>query len=320
MQAIEKAVRKNTVQYTSNSGRFIPHEPPLMSFAGRRLLNENSYYKEFNGIAWVLLAFAMIVCFMPQMGAAVYASDNQPAIQLVPDDLARNIEGKQKSSVWYGNYKQSLKSDNKPKEYNVDPIKWKALANADGKIFLLSDKILDVREYNEENKPLIKWSNCTLRYWLNGTNEYLSEKKSFRKDAFDHRESNATFLTPLQNEDNGDISGGAQTADHVFLLSITEATNSDFGFSTDFGSTDTRKATYTDYVAGGGGIGSSPSDQRRWWLRSPGQNSTQTTAYAATVNGVDLSKYRAPRSIHVITLFVPLSIWIFQRYSSLPRL
>jgi len=99
----------------------------------------------------VLLAFAMIVCFMPQMGAAVYASDNQPAIQLVPDGLARNIEGKQKSSVWYGNYKQSLKSDNKPKEYNVDPIKWKALANADGKIFLLSDKILDVREYNEEN-------------------------------------------------------------------------------------------------------------------------------------------------------------------------
>ena len=93
----------------------------------------------------------MIVCFMPQMGAAVYASDNQPAIQLVLDGLARNIEGKQKSSVWYGNYKQSLKSDNKPKEYNVDPIKWKALANADGKIFLLSDKILDVREYNEEN-------------------------------------------------------------------------------------------------------------------------------------------------------------------------
>ena len=58
---------------------------------------------------------------------------------------AQMVKGVQKSSVYFGNYKQSSDGNG---DYLTEPIKWRVLQNADGKLFLLADKILDVYYYH----------------------------------------------------------------------------------------------------------------------------------------------------------------------------
>lgn len=46
--------------------------------------------------------------------------------------------------------------------YHIDPIKWRVLKNADGKLFLLSDQTLDVLNYHPE-KESVTWETSTMR-------------------------------------------------------------------------------------------------------------------------------------------------------------
>ena len=78
---------------------------------------------------------------------------------------ASHIAGGQASNMYVGTYMQSRASAG---VYNIDPIKWRVLSNADGKRFLLSNQNLDVLPYNG-NQTSVTWENCTLRSWLNGT-------------------------------------------------------------------------------------------------------------------------------------------------------
>lgn len=82
----------------------------------------------------------MVLTMVPTVAFAADATSD-PAAQSNP---VAQIKGAQKSSVYFGNYKQSSDGNG---DYLTEPIKWRVLQNADGKLFLLADKILDVYYY-----------------------------------------------------------------------------------------------------------------------------------------------------------------------------
>lgn len=160
--------------------------------------------------------------------------------------------------VWFGNYWQS-DATGKTKE----PIKWRVLSVNGNDAFLLADKNLDGGiPYNEEYTS-VTWETCTMRSWLNST---------FINNAFSVAEQNAIKETVVVNNDNPEYGteGGNNTRDKLYLLSIEEAMNPQYGFTDSTASTDTRKAINTAYTAGKSGMSSAGSSDW-WWLRSPGK-------------------------------------------------
>ena len=186
---------------------------------------------------------------------------------------AANIGGGQAANLYFGTYQQSSDGNG---GYNIDPIKWRVLENADGKLFLLSDQNLDVKPYNSSSTS-ITWEKSTIRSWLNGYE--ASENNSgtdyssnnFIDAAFSSVEKVAIADTYVYNKNNPsyNTSGGNNTTDKIFLLSIEEANNRNY-FPNANGN-DSRKSTNTAYVASYSGMyGASKTDH--WWLRSPGED------------------------------------------------
>ena len=165
--------------------------------------------------------------------------------------------------------------------YYKEPIKWRVLSNADGKAFLLSDQNIDMVRYHEEKED-VTWETSTMRSWLNG---YTAEKNiggdsgidysgdNFIGSAFSASEQahiadtnviNATYDgTEGKNPNpNYSTSGGNDTKDKIFLLSIAEAKNTAYGFVNNPNSTPTRRSANTAYVYGGGHTGSYNGDKK----------------------------------------------------------
>lgn len=224
---------------------------------------------------WIgaLLAACLVMALLP---AAALATDTGKAIQLVSGGVADNIDGGQADNVYFGKYFQSNNS-------TKDPVKWRVLSNANGRLFLLSDQNLEVFQYHTEEKE-VTWETSTMRSWLNGYDaskntggstgiDYTGD--NFLDNAFSDKEQNAIAETAVVNDDNKDDTygtdgeGGNNTTDRIFLLSIAEASNRNYfpGISS------SRFSTNTAYVAGGGKLGSG-GENNWWWLRSPGFNNT----------------------------------------------
>lgn len=225
---------------------------------------------------WIgaLLAACLVMALLPTAALAV---DTGKAIQLVSNDSndsAGNIGGGQADNVYFGKYFQSNNS-------TKDPVKWRVLSNANGRLFLLSDQNLEVFQYHTEEKE-VTWETSTMRSWLNGYDaskntggstgiDYTGD--NFLDNAFSDKEQNAIAETAVVNDDNKDDTygtngdGGNDTTDRIFLLSIAEASNSSYfpKYSS------SRYSTNTAYVAGGGKLGSG-GENNWWWLRSPGFN------------------------------------------------
>ena len=214
------------------------------------------------------LAICLVVGLLPIPAFAV-GTDTGKAIQLVDNGTAAN------DSVYFGTYQQSSDGNS---GYNIDPIKWRVLENADSELFLLSDQNLDVFAYYKEYES-VTWETSTMRSWLNGlaANQGSGENaidytgNNFLGNAFSAKEQTAIADTVVVNDNNPDYNteGGNDTIDKIFLLSIAEAKNTAY-----FADNNSRIATNTAYVAGGGEIGSSGmrgvGAAGYWWLRSPG--------------------------------------------------
>ena len=104
----------------------------------------------------VLLAFVMVAGLLPTIA---FAAGTNKAIQLVERGAAANIEGGQKSAVYFGTYKQSPDGSG---DFNKDPIKWRVLSNTEGKLLLLSDQNLDVFRYHNDDES-VTWEKSTMR-------------------------------------------------------------------------------------------------------------------------------------------------------------
>ena len=105
------------------------------------------------------LAICLVVGLLPIPAFAV-GTDTGKAIQLVDNGTAANISGRQADSVYFGTYQQSSDGNS---GYNIDPIKWRVLENADSELFLLSDQNLDVFAYYKEYES-VTWETSTMRF------------------------------------------------------------------------------------------------------------------------------------------------------------
>lgn len=188
--------------------------------------------------------------------------------------------------IWFGNYwQEDTNGDGKAdKKDDKTPIKWRVLSVEGDDAFLLADKNIDVQQYNK-NYVDVTWETCTMRSWLNGYGAETNQPgEDFRTNnfldyAFSGNEQKAIRTTNVVNNDNPTYGteGGNDTKDKVYLLSIDEVTNPEYGFTSSTNSTDTREAANTAYVADGGEIKSSSMGSAGsaddWWLRSPGDDS-----------------------------------------------
>jgi len=149
-------------------------------------------------------------------------------------------------------------------------ISWRVLAVENDQVLVISEDIIDLRPYNIEQKN-ITWEQSTIRTWLNGT--FFEGLPQSMKDRVQ-----TTQVTNNNNPDYG-TSGGANTNDKVFLLSIDEANkyfSSDRDRQTGVNlSTGTIKA-FKDRT------GDDIKGIHSWWLRSPGSNAN----YVAYVGGI----------------------------------
>ena len=106
-----------------------------------------------------------------------------------------------------------------------EPIEWIVIsldAN-EGTAMLLSKYVLDTKPFNEE-KEEISWKKCSLRKWLN---------IDFYNEAFGEDEKTKIIEKLNDNEENPDYGTdcGTSTKDKVFILSLQEAINTQYGFN-----------------------------------------------------------------------------------------
>ena len=228
----------------------------------------------------MMLTVGMVTAWAEEDAGSTDTAGTGKAIQLVRDGEAANIIGGQTSNVWFGGYKQTSDGNG---GYSKDPIKWRVLQNKDKQLFLLSDQNLEVFKYHTDSED-VTWQKSTMRSWLNGygatennggSNGIDYSSDNFIRSAFAPLEQGVISETEVENEDNPSsyISGGEDTKDKLFLLSIKESANTEYGFTDDY----SRVSRNTAYVASGGKIHAEYMEGEGaasiWWLRSPGLGS-----------------------------------------------
>lgn len=203
-------------------------------------------------------------------------------IKIDEDVVSLNMAGVG-DTVSFGTYEQD--ADNKN---GTENIYWTVLDETDDRMLLISNKILDYKQYNEEVEDYITWDNCTAREWLN---------HEFYQNAFDNDEKQRIVEVELDNPSSYDFyqssymserwnwwqddesygsNGGVNTLDKVFLLSYEEALKYFDDENRMAGATasavekgiyvlrvDDYKKDYSD-IYKETGIG-----KAAWWLRSP---------------------------------------------------
>lgn len=183
--------------------------------------------------------------------------------------------------IYFGNYQQGFAGWNMWKE---EPIKWRVLSVDGDDAFLLADTNLDVQQYNNPMSE-VTWETCTIRTWLND---------AFLNKAFTESEQEAIKVTHVINKDDKPygIAEGNDTQDKVYLLSLSEVTNPQYGFDPAEYASNTRSAEDTAYVTAGGemkggNMAGSTVMSPNWWLRSSGFGMYTPTVYSSgTVNRV----------------------------------
>ena len=194
------------------------------------------------------------------------------------------------STITFGRYEQDNDTTN-----GKESIEWRVLdKNADGQLLVISEKVLEVKNYNEKYKE-ITWEDSTIRSWLNGYDaSYNSDGLNYTGGNFidtaftaEEQAKIVASTVPAHKNPNYSTSPGNATIDKIFLLSIVEANEY-------FENNASRQADATRYaVKQGVGVMGSESGNYSfngsctdvhcytyWWLRSPGDNSYS----AANVN------------------------------------
>ena len=239
-----------------------------------------------------LLVLLLCLSLLPAPAPAADGEEaaSGPAIRIVNSAAAAAavFPGGQKSSVYFGSYKQSAKEGG---GFNVDPIKWRVLENASGRLFLLADGNLDATKFDEPSDTGT-WARSTVRSWLNGygAGENLAAKDysgdSFLGAAFTAAEAaviGETFL-PEPNPYSSEF----DATDKVFLLSVEEAMTAAYGFADSADKSDTRRSRNTAYTASGGRSGEAQDyagNYDCWWLRSKGTYTSSNVAAWVSVFG-----------------------------------
>jgi hypothetical protein len=183
----------------------------------------------------------------------------------------------------FGHYEQDNDTEN-----GAEAIEWTVLDTNGDMALLLSRYGLDAQAYNDSNEA-VTWENCTLRRWLSET---------FYATAFSDAERQVIVPATNVNPDNAHwgTSGGNDTEDTIFLLSLDEAEKY-------FSDRNENLWTQATPYAVQQGAFVADNGYSPWWLRSPGDHN-EGGFCAAYVDyppvGVNLGGYDATRSSRVI--------------------
>lgn len=183
----------------------------------------------------------------------VSAIENNATVAVAAETISR--------TVFFGSYEQDNVTEN-----GSEAIEWIVLDVQDGKMLLLSRLNLDLHNYNEAYTS-VTWENSTLRTWLNS---------EFLNTAFTSSECAGIRETILKNENNPEsqASGGNDTTDKVFILSMSEALQY-------FEADGDRQADTTVYANARGSYPNSDWGTSWYWCRTPGY----TADYSAIISG-----------------------------------
>ncbi|MBD5545063.1 MAG: hypothetical protein HDR01_12735 [Lachnospiraceae bacterium] len=180
-----------------------------------------------------------------------------------------------KNDTNYNGHFDDMPASNGYRYFKWERIKWKVLNNDGSTLFVVADKAIDCKDYNDEYVSAT-WETSTIRDWLND---------SFYGTAFSSSEQNAIIIQNVVNEDNpyyGGTEGGNNTSDKIYLLSIGEVANETYGFCSDYSTYSmSRRMKASDYANARGIWRSSSSAYEGncwWWLRSPGGYSNDAAA------------------------------------------
>lgn len=177
--------------------------------------------------------------------------------------------------ITFGRYEQDDNMLN-----GKEPIEWIVLSKSKDKIFVLSKKVLDNCTFYGKTGT---WEDSYVRQWLN---------KEFYNAAFTKKEKNMISKTKLKNPGNKEYKTEDEnnTKDKVFLLSLAEATNKKFGFSTKTSEDSKRVCSMTKYalVQGVRNYGNDSYYGGGWWLRTSGHDRTMKVYVGAANGGISL--------------------------------
>ncbi len=171
--------------------------------------------------------------------------------------------------VYFGKYYQNdTNGDGKVDETDEkEPVKWRVLSvDSAGNALLMADKILDYRNFNDNEAGDIDWGQSDMRKWLNSTGE--SEKDpGFLQTAFTEQERAVIQYREIETYISVTTNHILKTWDSVFLLSDLDAGNVDYGFPANMEDASKNKvAESTTYAAG-----KEKTVENQWWLRTHSQ-------------------------------------------------
>lgn len=189
-------------------------------------------------------------------------------------------------TILFGSYPQEKYEDEK------QPIEWCVLAKGMGKMLVISTCGIDCQmycSYISSNPKWSKWSNCSIRNWLND---------SFYKNAFSTLEQVSILTTRVSSNADWRHSpdSDVETNDKLFLLSKDEVEKY-------FKSDVARQCKPTRYAISKGVYVA--NDGCVWWLRSLGKSIH--TAVAIDQNGIICSN---GIDVHNAVLAVRPAMWI----------
>lgn len=164
--------------------------------------------------------------------------------------------------VYFGKYYQNdTNGDDKADETDEkEPVKWRVLSvDSAGNALLMADKILDYRNFHDNEAGDIAWGQSDMRKWLNSTGG-SEEDPGFLQTAFTEQERAVIQYREIETIVGSDI---LKTRDFVFLLSVQDSGNAGYGFWTKGEESKNRVAESTAYAAG-----KQQTVENQWWLRT----------------------------------------------------
>ncbi len=142
--------------------------------------------------------------------------------------------------------------------FKVGQIKWRIAKESDGKALLISQYVIDAQSWDDDSN---NYKDSNIRSWLN----------TIFLNSFSSSEQSIIQTTNVDNSkestgDNSNTCACENTDDKVFLLSVSELNNSEYGFEDH----NDRQIVATDYARVNNVVYSSGSvGCANWWTRSP---------------------------------------------------
>ena len=150
--------------------------------------------------------------------------------------------------------------------FRCEPIKWRVLSSGET-YYVLSDVILDARRFDDDSSD---YRYSEMRSYLN--NDFLSSAFCFGSSSIKKMVVDNASLSSAGYSDNRHYSY-KDTVDFVAILSQSEATNEEYGFTSKTTASNTRVSRATDYALANGAY--MFNNASWWWLRSQGYNSAE---------------------------------------------